>query len=106
MATRRWPFSYFLAERGGFEPPVGYEPIHAFQACDLNHSSISPDGFTSQLLAKPPIITRILGSTRVSCYLHRFCPSSPRPQHMPHRIHLRPHLLRTDQPAPLQVSQR
>jgi hypothetical protein len=31
-----------LAERGGFEPPVGYEPTHAFQACDLNHSSISP----------------------------------------------------------------
>lgn len=36
----------FLAERGGFEPPIGYEPIHAFQACDLNHSSISPDGST------------------------------------------------------------
>lgn len=35
-----------LAERGGFEPPIGYEPIHAFQACDLNHSSISPDGFS------------------------------------------------------------
>ena len=32
-----------LAERGGFEPPVGYEPTHAFQACDLNHSSISPE---------------------------------------------------------------
>ena len=35
-------FTYILAERGGFEPPVGYEPTHAFQACDLNHSSISP----------------------------------------------------------------
>lgn len=32
-----------LAEKGGFEPPVGYEPTHAFQACDLNHSSISPE---------------------------------------------------------------
>src|SRR5471032_458551 len=31
-----------LAERGGFEPPIGYEPIHAFQACDFNHSSTSP----------------------------------------------------------------
>ena len=31
-----------LAERAGFEPAVGYEPTHAFQACDLNHSSISP----------------------------------------------------------------
>ncbi|VXB32633.1 hypothetical protein MASSI9I_20479 [Massilia sp. 9I] len=37
-------FKAILAERGGFEPPVGYEPTHAFQACDLNHSSISPDG--------------------------------------------------------------
>ena len=31
-----------VAERGGFEPPSGYYPEHAFQACDLNHSSISP----------------------------------------------------------------
>ena len=31
-----------LAEKAGFEPAVGYEPTHAFQACDLNHSSISP----------------------------------------------------------------
>ncbi len=31
-----------LAERGGFEPPSGYDPEHAFQACDLNRSSISP----------------------------------------------------------------
>ena len=40
------PIFCMLAERGGFEPPIGYEPIHAFQACDLNHSSISPDGST------------------------------------------------------------
>lgn len=33
-----------VAERRGFEPRIGYEPIHAFQACDLNHSSISPKG--------------------------------------------------------------
>ena len=32
-----------LAERAGFEPAVGYEPTHAFQACDLNRSSISPE---------------------------------------------------------------
>ena len=31
-----------MAERGGFEPPVGYKPTHAFQACALNHSAISP----------------------------------------------------------------
>jgi hypothetical protein len=47
-----------LAERGGFEPPVGYEPTHAFQACDLNHSSISPylAGF---FLTKPRIIANL-----------------------------------------------
>jgi transposase InsO family protein len=33
-----------LAERAGFEPALGYYPKHAFQACDLNHSSISPEG--------------------------------------------------------------
>ena len=33
-----------LAEKGGFEPPSGYYPEHAFQACDLNHSSTSPKG--------------------------------------------------------------
>ncbi len=53
-------FICFLAERGGFEPPVGYEPTHAFQACDLNHSSISPACSPS---AKPPIIATILGSS-------------------------------------------
>ena len=31
-----------MAERGGFEPPVGYKPTHAFQACALNHSATSP----------------------------------------------------------------
>jgi hypothetical protein len=47
----------FLAEKGGFEPPVGYEPTHAFQACDLNHSSISPE--FRFVFAKPPIIAII-----------------------------------------------
>src|SRR5438093_2520779 len=31
-----------MAERGRFELPVGYKPTHAFQACALNHSAISP----------------------------------------------------------------
>ena len=35
-------FNFRLAERGGFEPPVGFKPTHAFQACALNHSAISP----------------------------------------------------------------
>jgi hypothetical protein len=33
-----------MAERAGFEPALGYYPKHAFQACDLNHSSTSPVG--------------------------------------------------------------
>ena len=35
---------FYLAEKAGFEPAVGYKPTHAFQACDLNHSSTSPKG--------------------------------------------------------------
>ena len=31
-----------FAERKGFEPPVPFWSTHAFQACLLNHSSISP----------------------------------------------------------------
>ena|GEM_PF-1588224 len=41
-----------LAERGGFEPPLGYYPKHAFQACDLNHSSTSPKVFFFQNLRR------------------------------------------------------
>ena len=35
----------FLAERVGFEPTIGYSPIHAFQACAFNRSAISPRRF-------------------------------------------------------------
>ena len=35
--------SDYLAEQAGFEPAEGYEPSHAFQACDLNRSSTAPD---------------------------------------------------------------
>ena len=34
--------SIFLAERGGFEPPVRYHRTLAFQASTLNHSATSP----------------------------------------------------------------
>ena len=30
------------AERGGFEPPIPFWGIHAFQACAFSHSAISP----------------------------------------------------------------
>ena len=33
-----------MAERGGFEPPVRCWRTHAFQACTLSHSDISPKG--------------------------------------------------------------
>ena len=31
-----------MAEREGFEPSMGYEPIHAFQACSFGRSDTSP----------------------------------------------------------------
>ena len=31
-----------FAERGGFEPPIRFWRIHAFQACLFNHSSTFP----------------------------------------------------------------
>ncbi len=34
-------FSLNLAQRRGFEPPVGFRPTHDFQSCSLNHSDIS-----------------------------------------------------------------
>src|SRR3546814_1549214 len=32
-----------LADRGGFEPPIRYSRIHAFQACAFNRSATCPD---------------------------------------------------------------
>src|SRR5690606_18936846 len=46
-----------MADRGGFEPPIRYERIHAFQACAFNHSATCPVfGSLCQLKAKrsPP----------------------------------------------------
>ncbi len=34
---------YFLAERGGFEPPKPFRGLHAFQACQFSHSCIFPN---------------------------------------------------------------
>ena len=34
--------SAWIAERGGFEPPIPFWGIPAFQASALNHSAISP----------------------------------------------------------------
>ncbi len=31
-----------VAVRTGFEPVIGYSPIHAFQACSFSHSDTSP----------------------------------------------------------------
>ena len=38
-----------LAERVGFEPTIGYSPIHAFQACAFNRSAISPLGVANYI---------------------------------------------------------
>lgn len=42
-----------MAERLGFEPRIGC-PIHAFQACALNHSAISPYQRSIRLALSPP----------------------------------------------------
>lgn len=42
---------FFLAERGGFEPPVRYSRTPAFQASTLDHSDTSPWSF-SQIIFK------------------------------------------------------
>ena len=33
-----------MAEREGFEPSMGYQPIHTFQACSFGRSDTSPGG--------------------------------------------------------------
>ena len=78
-------FFLCLAERGGFEPPIGYEPIHAFQACDLNHSSTSPGfGFAC---AKPKIIAKTFGLLQLFCCPPKKCPK----HHKKNRHGLWPH---------------
>ena len=42
-AFRRNAAVFFVAERSGFEPEIRFCRIHAFQACLLSHSSISPE---------------------------------------------------------------
>ena len=34
-----------MADREGFEPSNGYQPLHTFQACALNHSATCPGAF-------------------------------------------------------------
>ena len=43
---QRSPF----AERPGFEPGIPFRGIHAFQACLLSHSSISPLQFGCKII--------------------------------------------------------
>ena len=40
-----------LADRGGFEPPIRYERIHAFQACAFNRSATCPFSLQPAILA-------------------------------------------------------
>ena len=41
LTTKSTPKGCFLllAERGGFEPPIGFKPIHDFQSCALDQLS-------------------------------------------------------------------
>ncbi len=41
VARTRLPYSYFLAEREGFEPSVAFT-THDFQSCAFDHSATSP----------------------------------------------------------------
>ena len=40
-----------LADRGGFEPPIRFERIHAFQACAFNRSATCPFSLQPAILA-------------------------------------------------------
>ncbi len=51
-----------LAERVGFEPTVGF-PTHAFQACALSHSAISPES-QSVVGGEPLSACRVGGAKR------------------------------------------
>ena len=62
-----------LAERRGFEPRIGYKPIHAFQACDFNRSSISPDPAFFRLKACRWTKSRSITKFRVSMRVFAGC---------------------------------
>ena len=40
-----------MADRGGFEPPIRFERIHAFQACAFNRSATCPFSLQPAILA-------------------------------------------------------
>ena len=65
-------FPVFLAQRRGFEPPVGFRPTHDFQSCSLNHSDIS--AFYGLPLRKPFYITWFHKKTQVflACFFNFF----------------------------------
>ena len=67
----------FLADRGGFEPPIRYSRIHAFQACAFNRSATCP-----ALLAESPTGSKVGYSSREStssAYLPRSRPEAAAP---------------------------
>ena len=55
----------FLAEKGGFEPPVRYKRTLAFQASALSHSATSPNSVISRLSAHS-VASRGMGSLLVA----------------------------------------
>ncbi len=55
-------FYFNLAEREGFEPSIGFWPIHTFQACSFNRSDTSP--FTRYIQPSGPATARAAEYTR------------------------------------------
>ncbi len=59
----------FVADRGGFEPPIRYKRIHAFQACAFNRSATCPNFFLAKQFkaanAKSIIIAALILVTQV-----------------------------------------
>ena len=48
----------FMAERGGFEPPMGFKPIHDFQSCALDQLSHLSVGYSTIILKTDTKIKR------------------------------------------------
>ncbi len=57
------------AERGGFEPPIPFWSIHAFQACLFNHSSISPFSTEPEIAANLHLISQAQSVFSHKCIL-------------------------------------
>ncbi len=58
--------SFFMADRVGFEPTLGFRPKHTFQACAFNHSATYP--------YYQPSVFCGFGARRAPCKIKDFIP--------------------------------